>query len=192
MANPSDLKDDETLNKEARGLLREFMDSRLSQFSESIEQLFSNNLIAKCDTYFDKLFYSTICLDDFGLQSEHCKRFLKIVRLTAITTGDSTNEGDKALIEANGALKKAIVDGIKSSSNSRAKNDLNHIIDKLDDTTYHCYLFIDSIDHIPAISFLISRYAVNDPTEAAMLKAMYFKGITNYGSGMAYYSLRSK
>ena len=187
MVNPSDLKDDETLDKEARELLREFMSSRLLQFSESIEQLFSNNLIAKCDTYFDKLFYATICLDDLGFQSEHCKQFLRIIRSTAIINGD-----DKALIEVNNTLKKSIVDGIKSSSNSRAKNDLNHIIDKLDDTAYHCYLFIDSIDYIPAISFLISRYAVNDPTEAAMLKAMYFKGITNYGSGMAYYSLRSK
>lgn len=177
MFNTSDLKHYERLETEARKLIDEFMNNRLSQFSESIKQLFSNNLIAKCDISFDNLFYFVVYLDDFILQSEHCKQFLKMNKLLACSNGD-----DKALIITNKTIKDTIVDGIKSSSDSRAKSGLNYVIDKLDNVESHCYLFIDSIDGIPAISFLISPYTVNDSVDADVLKAMYFKGITNYGS----------
>ena len=177
MFNPSDLRNYERLETEARKLIDEFMNNRLSLFSESIEQLFSNNLIAKCDISFDNLFYFVVYLDDFILQSEHCKQFFKMNKLLAHSNGD-----DKALIITNKTIKDTIIGGIKSSSDSRAKSNLSYVIDKLDNAESHCYLFIDSMGGIPAISFLISPYTVDDSTDADVLKAMYFKGITNYGS----------
>ena len=185
MLNPNDPKYYEILKMEADKLIDEFMINRLPQFSESIEQLFSNNRIAKCDTYFDKLFYFVVYLDDFVFQSEHCKQFLRMNKLLARSEGD-----EKTLIRTTESVKDAIINGIMSSSDSKAKNSLNNVIDKLDNTTIKCYLFIDSINGIPAISFLIPSYIAEDAADADALKAMYFKGITGYGLSTIYISRR--